>query len=152
MTLLLIEDEISKERNILKFISEEVPMANVVVKKSITSGIMELRKREFDYLLLDMSLPLYDYDDVGYSEDNEFETFGGTCILDELDRKGIGSKVIVVTAFDILGEGHDQIALAQIEHNLREDYPQNFIGAVFYNTSSVEWKNNLKVLLRNRNE
>ena len=147
MTILLIEDEISKEQNILQFLQAEYPAADIVVRRSITSGIIELRKREFDFILLDMSLPLYDNDDVEYADDNEFETFGGNFILDELDRREIKSKTIVITAFDILGEGVNQIALPQVGSQLKEDYPCNFIGSVFYNASSVEWKGSLKELL-----
>lgn len=147
MTILLIEDEISKEQNILQFLQMEYPTANIIVKRSITSGIIELRAREFDFVLLDMSLPLYDNDDVEYADDNEFETFGGNCVLDELDRRELKSKTIVITAFDILGEGINQIALSQVDSELAEDYPNNFIGSVFYNASSVEWKDSLKELL-----
>lgn len=147
MTILLIEDEISKEQNILQFFRAEYPAANVTVKRSITSGIIELRTKEYDFVLLDMSLPLYDNDDVKYADDNEFETFGGNFVLDELDRRELKTKTIVITAFDILGEGINQIALSQVDSQLRIDYPNNFIGSVFYNASSVEWKGSLKGLL-----
>lgn len=147
MTILLIEDEISKEQNILQFFRTEYPAANVTVKRSITSGIIELRTKEYDFVLLDMSLPLYDNDDVKYADDNEFETFGGNFVLDELDRRELKTKTIVITAFDILGEGINQIALSQVDSQLRIDYPNNFIGSVFYNASSVEWKGSLKGFL-----
>lgn len=147
MTILLIEDEISKEQNILQFLHLEYPAASVTVKRSITSGIIELRVRKFDFILLDMSLPLYDNDDIKYADDNEFETFGGKYVLDELDRRDLKSKIIVITAFDILGEGASQIALPQVDSQLMKDYPNNFIGSIFYNASSVEWKGSLKELL-----
>ena len=147
MKILLIEDEISKEQSILQFLHMEYPATSVTVKRSITSGIIELRTREFDFVLLDMSLPLYDNDDVKYADDNEFETFGGNCVLDELDRRELKCKTIVITAFDILGEGINQIALPQVDSQLMEDYPNNYIVSVFYNASSVEWKINLKKLI-----
>ena len=147
MNILLVEDELSKEQNVLQFLREEYPSADVTVGRSITSGIIELRKQEFDFVLLDMSLPLYDNDDMSYADDNEFETFGGKSVLDELDRRELKSKTIVITAFDILGEGMYQIALSQVGAQLKEDYPDNFVGSVFYNASSVEWKKSLKELL-----
>ncbi len=147
MTILLIEDEVSKEQNILHFLETECPMADVTVRRSITSGIIELRKQDFDFVLLDMSLPLYDNDDIEYADDNEFETFGGNFVLDELDRRELKSQTIVITAFDILGEGSKQIGLSQVNSNLKERYPNNFVGSVFYNASSLEWKRILKELL-----
>ena len=147
MRVLLIEDEITKEQDILKFLSELDTEASVEVKHSITSGIAEIREKQYDYILLDMSLPIYDNDDVQYLEHNEFETFGGNYVLDELDRIEYDVKVIVITAFDILGEEKKRIELTQVEKGLYEDYPDVFWGAVFYNASSVEWKERLSAYL-----
>lgn len=147
MKILLIEDEITKEQDVLDFLREWNLTSDVTVKHSITSGIAEIRERQYDYILLDMSLPIYDNDDVAYLEDNEFETFGGNYVLDELDRIEYTVNVIVITAFDILGEGSKQIELTQVEKGLREDYPDIFKGAVFYDASSVEWKEKLKEYL-----
>ena len=147
MRILLIEDEITKEQDILRFLHEANPETVVEVRRSITAGIAEIREQQYDYILLDMSLPLYDNEDGHYMEDNEFETFGGNYVLDELDRIEYSVKVVVITAFDILGEGQDRIELTQVEKGLYEDYPDVFIGTIFYNASSVEWKNKLKDFL-----
>lgn len=147
MRVLLIEDEITKEQDIFKFLHELNADAVVEVKHSITSGIAEIREKKYDYILLDMSLPIYDNDDVQYLEDNEFETFGGNYVLDELDRIEYSTKVVVITAFDILGEGKNRIELTQVEKRLHEDYPDVFFGTVYYDASSVEWKKRLREYL-----
>lgn len=147
MEILLIEDEIAKEKDILKYL-KELSINNVVVKHSITSGIAEIREKSFDHILLDMSLPLFDTDNTTHCDDNEFETFGGNFVLEELDRINHQVKVIVITAFDILGEGSNRIELKQVEQSLMEDYPDIFSGAVFYDASSVEWKQQIKELLQ----
>lgn len=147
MRILLIEDEITKEQDILKFLDELDTEVTVEVKHSITSGIAEIREKQFDYILLDMSLPIYDNDDIQYLEHNEFETFGGNYVLDELDRIEYDVRVIVITAFDILGEGKKRIELTQVEKGLYEDYPDVFLGTVFYDASSVEWKEKLRAYL-----
>lgn len=150
MKLLLVEDEISKEQTIIRFLHEAFPDANIIVKHSISSGILAIRQQSYDYVLLDMSLPIYDNDDMNYVDDNEFEAFGGNNVLDEIDRRQSKCKVIVITAFDILGEGEQTIELTQIDAQLRENYPNNFIGTVFYNSSSVEWRNSVRQLLLNQ--
>lgn len=147
MRILLIEDEITKEQDILKFLCELNAGLTIKVKHSITSGIAEIREKQYDYILLDMSLPIYDNDDVQYMEHNEFETFGGNYVLDELDRIEYDVKVVVITAFDILGEGKKRIELTQVEKRLYEDYPDVFLGTVFYDASSVEWKERLRTFL-----
>ena len=146
MKILLIEDEIAKEKDILKYL-KEINYNEVTVKHSITSGIAEIREHHYNYILLDMSLPIFDTDDATHFDDNEFETFGGNFVLEELDRCDYKAKVIVITAFDILGEGSNRIELQQVEQGLFEDYPDVFAGAVFYDASSVEWKNRIRELL-----
>lgn len=149
MSILLIEDEPSKEKNVVAFLGELLPDIKVVIKHSITSGKIEIRKNTYDHILLDMSLPLFDNDDMNYMDENEFETFGGISVLDEIDRLDKICKVIVITAFDILGEGNDKIDLPQINKRLKHEYPQIFVGTVFYNTSSLEWKDDMSHLLLN---
>lgn len=147
MSILLIEDEPSKEKNIITFLGELLPDVKVDIKRSITSGKIEIRKKNYDHILLDMSLPLFDNDDMNYMDENEFETFGGISVLDEIDRLDKICKVIVITAFDILGEGDDKIDLPQINKQLKIEYPKIFVGTVFYNTSSLEWKDDMNRLL-----
>lgn len=147
MAILLIEDETSKEKSVVTFLQELLPDTAIIVKHSITSGKIEIRKNQYEYILLDMSLPLFDNDDMNYMDENEFETFGGMSILDEIDRLNIDTKVIVITAFDILGEGNDRIDLFQIDKQLKDEYPTLFVGTVFYNTSSLEWKSTITRLL-----
>ena len=148
MRILIVEDERGKENNIINFIRDTFGNALVEVRHSVTTGIIAIRQNDFDYVLLDMSLPLFDFDDMKYSEGNEFETFGGNAVLDEIDRLEKNCKVIVVTAFDVLGEGDLQIALSQIETQLNSLYPNNFIGTVFYKSSKIEWKKKLEYYLK----
>lgn len=147
MRILIVEDERGKENAITNFIKDTFSNAVVKVRHSVTTGIIAIRQLEFDYVLLDMSLPLFDFDDMRYSEGNEFETFGGNAVLDEIDRLEKNCKVIIVTAFDVLGEGDRQIALSQIESQLNALYPNNFIGTVFYKSSKMEWKKKLEQYL-----
>ena len=79
MRILIVEDERGKENNIINFIRDTFGNALVEVRHSVTTGIIAIRQNDFDYVLLDMSLPLFDFDDMKYSEGNEFETFGGNC-------------------------------------------------------------------------
>ena len=72
MSILLIEDEPSKEKNIVTFLGELLPDVKVDIKRSITSGKIEIRKKNYDHILLDMSLPLFDNDDMNYMDENEF--------------------------------------------------------------------------------
>lgn len=148
MNFLLVEDEISKERNIVSFLQSHFGSAiTISVARSINTAKVELKNKSFDYVLLDMTLPLFDNTDLLNSDSNEFDTFGGIAVLDEIDRRLLNSRVIVITAFDTLGQGHSQLSLGQITVDLKEEYPDNFIGSVYYNISSLTWKQNLERLI-----
>lgn len=147
MTILLVEDEISKCRSIANYLHDILQEVKISEAHSITSAIIHIRQHSYDYLLLDMSLPLFDNTDLSHSDTNEFDTFGGTAVLDEIDRLRLPCKVILITAFDTLGEGTSQISLSEVTINLKEDYPDNFIGSVFYNVSLLTWKQELSRLL-----
>lgn len=149
MKILLIEDEISKERRIVSHLKETFQAVEIVTKHSIMSSELEMQKQSYDFVLLDMSLPLFDNDDTDMrrNENNEFDTFGGLTILDEMDRRNLSSKVIVITAFDILGEGRNQIDLQSIDAQMRIDYGGMVIGTIFYNSSSLQWREKLTTLI-----
>lgn len=147
MKLLFVEDEKNKERDVLGFIREELSGYSVSVQHSVTSAIIDIRSNKYDIALLDMSLPLYDKEDSSYSDYNEYDPFGGVAIIEEIDRKMLTTKVIVITAFDVLGDGANQIEFKQIETRLASEYPDNFIGAVYYNLSSTKWKEAIKTYL-----
>lgn len=153
MNILLVEDEVSKERNIVSFLHSRFEREVCIsVAHSINTAKLELKHREFDLVLLDMTLPLFDNTDLQNSDTNEFDTFGGTAVLDEIDRRQLECKVVVITAFDTLGEGLSKMSLEQITTDMMGEYPFNFIGSVYYNISSLNWKQNLEKLITEKGE
>ena len=110
MKVLFVEDENVKQSNIVTYLKDELGVENISVVNSLMGGMLALRNGKFDIVLLDMSLPLYDIN--GEDEElNEFEAFGGIEILDEIDRKELSVKVLVITAFDVI---EDDLSLIHI--------------------------------------
>ncbi len=142
MELLYIEDETSKANRIIKELTSYSADIILQHEKSFTSGVIALRSKCFDLIILDMSLPLYDVGSLNYCK-NDFETFAGIEILDEMLRLELKSKVIVITAFDILGDSNNQINLEQLDEIIRRDYGNNYLGIIHYNSSSLEWQRTL---------
>lgn len=143
MKILFIEDEIVKQKDILKYLNEELLQKDIEVANSLMGGMLALGKCDFDMVLLDMSLPLYDLngEDEGI---NEFEAFGGIEILDEIERKELSVKVLVVTAFDVIEDDTKKIHLGQLDKQMRENYSNIYVGCIHYDQSSLEWKAELK--------
>ena len=143
MKILYVDDEEVKAEEVLDVLNNK---GIIDFRKSLNSGLAAIQEKNFDLILLDMSLPLYDYSSVDENE-NDFETFAGIDILEELDRKGRNDKVGIITAFDILGEGENEITMVQLDDKLQEEYKDVYLGLIYYDSSSLEWRRSLQKLL-----
>lgn len=93
--VLFVEDEVNKAREIRDFLKKNYSNLELQEEKSFQGAINKIRENYFDFILLDMSLPLS-------NDGSDFETFAGIDILEELVRIDSKCFVIVITAFDIL--------------------------------------------------
>ena len=143
MKILYVEDEEVKAEEVLDVLNNK---GIIDFRKSLNSGLAAIQEKNFDLILLDMSLPLYDYSSVDENE-NDFETFAGIDILEELDRKGRDDKVVIITAFDVLGEGENEITMVQLDEKLQEEYENVYLGLIYYDSSSLEWRRSLQKFL-----
>lgn len=143
MKILYVEDEEVKAKEVLDVLNNK---GIIDFRKSLNSGLAVIQEEIFDLILLDMSLPLYDYSSVDENE-NDFETFAGIDILEELNRKGRDDKVVIITAFDVLGEGENEITMVQLDEKLQEEYENVYLGLIYYDSSSLEWRRSLQKLL-----
>lgn len=154
MKILLVEDEKNKSENIKIYLEREFETAQVDITKSYTTAMKSIYKKQYDLVLLDMSIPFTELGQENIDQ-NEFESFGGISVLDELIRINYQTFVIVITAFDVIGEDENRITLNQLHEQMRIDYPQIYVDSIHYNSSSIEWKNFLKAqikILRNKNK
>lgn len=140
MRILFIEDEIAKRKDIQNFLIEELSQTDIENAHSLMSGMLALRNKEYELVLLDMSLPLYDLDEGN----NEFEAFGGIEILDEIKRKELSVKVLVITAFDVIEDETKKIHLEQLNQQMIDNYCDIYLGCIHYDQSSLEWKTELR--------
>ena len=112
MEILYVEDEQNKAHQVMQVIKDNIPSANIYLRNSYNAALMEINRETLDLVLLDMSLPLYDISKcMEYEEDNDFETFAGIDLLEELVRLDSTKKVIIITAFDVLGEDDNSCLL-----------------------------------------
>lgn len=144
MNILYVEDEEEKAREVVTYLEEK---NNVVLKKSYSSGVSAIYDDKYDLILLDMSLPLYDYGSEDEDE-NEFDTFAGIDIIDELVRLERTEKVVIITAFDILGEDDNRVDVHQLDERLKAEYERNYIGTIYYDVSSLEWRRELQEIVK----
>lgn len=145
MRILLVEDDSHKREEVVAFILKLQLDCIVETANSIQTGIDAVRRSAADLVLLDMSLPVFDY---SVTEDGfKHVSFGGRDFLDFLERATIQTKVIVLTAFDRFSEGADAVTLEKLSEELCREFPDHYVGSIWYSTLHDDWKARLAELL-----
>lgn len=145
MRLILVEDDEHKERRIEEFINSVFTNVILTKARSIQSGIKALEAYIPDLILLDMSLPVFDYSpgEQGF----QHLSYGGRDIMDYIDGYDMQVPVIVVTAFNRFGDETDAFSLEELGTQLGKEYPNLYSGIVWYNALEDIWKNQLISLI-----
>ena len=147
MNILLVEDDQHKSSQIISFLSNVLNSPSIVLKKSYQSGLKEIVVNKFDLILLDMQLPNFD---IKTGEDGyKFRKTAGMDILEEIQRKEISCKVIVVTQFETFGEGEFYIDLNDLKHILESQFKDIYVSTIFYSPQNTLWQTNLVNLINN---
>ncbi len=144
MRILIIEDDSNKMGRIANEVREIRKDAQITEARSYQSGVRSLMSEQFDFLLLDMSLPIFD---ISFEEDGfQVDPFSGRNILTEMIRKNVLVPTAVITMFETFGEGSDLMTLEELDKDLGEKYAAIYRGAIYYNSSEINWKESLKKL------
>ena len=142
MSILIIEDVENKINQVIEYLNQVlVTKEHIVIKKSYQSGIKEIMKNNYKFIILDMSLPTFDI--IPGGNGGRFRSYAGVDILDEIKRNNLKSKSVVLTQFDVFGEGENKTTLTELIDILEESYPDNYLGTVYYNASQSNWKEEL---------
>ncbi|NDP22725.1 MAG: response regulator [Paludibacter sp.] len=138
--ILIVEDEQRKLENIKEFLNKEFPEIEFVDKRSYISATKEIYEhyQDYDIILLDMSMTTYD---VSVDESGGVpEPLAGANILDTMFLMDITTKVIVVTMYEsFVGK-----KLSEFDIELKNTYPDNYIGFVFFSYQKTDWQIKLK--------
>ncbi len=144
---ILIEDDSKKIEDIKEYVINTLGCNTFTIRESYQSGIREILKNDFDLLLLDMSIPTFDKTPL--ESGGPYEKFGGYKVLREIIRKKRPLKTILITMFDDFGESDLSITLPQIDNSLKVEFPELYIGSVFYHARENKWQEELKALIQN---
>jgi CheY-like chemotaxis protein len=145
MKVLIIEDDRNKLKNLEQVLREDGRDIDLESCRSSQSGVEAAVTRQFDLLILDMSLPRFD---VGPDEDGyEFDAFAGREILQEIARWERHLKTVVFTQFETFGEGDEITTLAELDSQLRREFDGDYLGAIYYSSSRSDWKKEIEAVL-----
>lgn len=141
MKVMIIEDDNNKLKAISDFLDQRSGIEHCYAN-TWHSGVVALSSSSFDLLLLDMCIPCYD----GTPQDGgRLLTFGGCDMLFYLCRHSISIPVIIITQYVSFGEAG--MNLKELDIKLRKEFPQHYMGHVYYNITQDNWKEDLAVFL-----
>ena len=109
----------------------------ICIENSLNSGLRRIMKEKFDLILLDMSMPTFQKD-----ESNNFNSFGGIDFLKEMQRKKNQTPVIIVTQYEIFGEGESRKTSEMIDEECKNSF-ENYVEIVIYTSTKNTWKEKL---------
>jgi CheY-like chemotaxis protein len=142
MKLLLVEDDEHKRQRICEELLTQYPELQVVEARSLHGAEEELDQATFDLVILDMSMPMFD---IGVDEDGgSFQATAGQELLRYMKRYRVGTPVVVITQFSSFGKGTDARVLPQLDSELRGDHGASYLGAIYYDPASDDWKSELQ--------
>ena len=143
MKILIIEDDELKHQHLEKFVNKLLPNNSFTWKKSYQTGLKEIMSTQYDLVLLDMSMHIYEK--TAQESGGNFETYAGRMILNEIDINEIATKVIVVTGYDIYSDGK---TLETLKHELRNEFGDFYVDTVYFIGSEDKWKIELSQLIK----
>jgi DNA-binding NarL/FixJ family response regulator len=143
MNGLLIEDDQAKANKIISYISQNFPSFQVDHQMSYKSGLNSIFNYNYDFILLDMSLPSYDQGSGSFS--GKPKNFGGRDIMKEMKRHGKISIVKVFTQYNDFDGG--LISMAELDEELKEKYSKLYKGYISYNSKESDWQAELQDFL-----
>ena len=143
MKVLLIEDDDYKARQIVEFVN--TLGYEVEVKKAYNSGMMALTNNQYDFVLLDMTIPSFELSPEHPT--SRIRKYGGRDILNEMERCEIVVPTIIITQYKVLDDGEKSLEI--LNEELAEEYSQIYKGLIYYNSSIVDWQEKLQNILFN---
>lgn len=141
MKCLIIEDDKNKAFEIKNFLESNYLTVETTIVHSYSSGLKEAISTNYDYILLDMSMPTFDI--THEEKGGRPRHFAGKEIIQQMHRRNVCTPVIVITQFENFGEGDERITLEELNQELHELSSQAFKGSIYYNIVEKNWQKKL---------
>lgn len=136
MRILIIEDNSLKAEDIKKCISQNTVDVAIDVEQAFNTGVRRAYKENYDFIIIDNSLPCY------ANDMNDIYPDAAAIILENLEEK-IAGKCIICSAFE-KGEKEDYFSRLVDGYSI-------CVGYVRYDPCEDDWRNQIIRLIKGTN-
>ncbi|MDH5930943.1 response regulator [Vibrio splendidus] len=137
INLLVVEDNKSKIESIEELVNDLTPTVKVTYVLTPSEAIKNLRKINYDFLILDMSLPAYS------EETHSIGSLSGKQILQTMKHKRISVPTVILTQWDVFGHHDNTISLDILTSELMQNFSGFLLDVIFWDSSSDLWKKDI---------
>jgi DNA-binding NarL/FixJ family response regulator len=145
MNIFIIEDDLLKLKKIEDFLYSMLPDAILNNYGSFNSGLRACENSSPDLVILDMALPTFDRQPN--KREGRLRPLGGYDLLRKFSLKELSTKAIVVTQLTEFGDGVEEMSFGEISQICLDEFPEIFLGSVYFGQASLEWQNKLQDLI-----
>lgn len=146
-SIYIVEDNILKAACISDFfLREYVETFSTTVFGSFQSALKAIETSPPDLIILDMTLPTFDR--KPNSREGRMRPIGGYDLMCKMKYKDISAYVVVVTQLETFGEGDEEISFPEITARCDRDFPNFFLGSVYFDQGGINWQSNLALLIK----
>lgn len=144
MRILVVDDEASKRRQVVALLRTLCGVEHIDEATSFQSALEQLQMNVFDWVVLDMRLTTFDL--TAADAGGRPRKFGGDEVLKKMTRRGISSKVVVLTQYSLFRESGSLLTHEGLASRLRERYT-GFVDLIPFQHSNNDWQNRLAELI-----
>jgi hypothetical protein len=73
---------------------------------------------------------------------------GGYDLMRKAKRRGLSVPVIILTALENFGSRNEQFTFDELKRKCSAEFPETFLGAIYYSQSQSAWQSELKETLK----
>lgn len=144
MNILIIEDNALKREKICEFIGASRP-SNITEAASYNAGLKAAIEREFDLMVLDMSMPTFDRTDATHG--GRFRSLAGKEIATKLAKLQKLVPFVVVTGYKDFSINAENLSIDQID-DLLKSLGAHYKGCIIFDAAESLWKEKLSEVIR----
>ncbi len=141
MRLILVEDDEYKAKQIETFVRGIG--YDIDIYKAYNTGMNAILNGGYELALLDMTIPSFEISPE--HPISRSRKYGGKDILNEMQRCEIKIPVIIITQYKVFDDGEK--SLERLDEELLQEYPENYRGIVYYNSSILDWQDKLQSII-----